>query len=40
VAKDHVLTFDDVELPADSLCVKLYQEQLAMFPASVPTGVV
>lgn len=40
VTKDQVLTFDDVELPADSLCVRLYKEQLAMFPASVPTGVV
>ncbi len=40
VTKDQVLTFDDVALPADSLCVQLYKEQLAMFPASVPTGVV
>jgi predicted homoserine dehydrogenase-like protein len=40
VPKDQVLTFDDVDLPADSLCAQLYKEQLAMFPASVPTGVV
>ncbi len=40
VPKDQVLTFDDVDLPAGSLCVQLYKEQLAMFPAPVPAGVV
>jgi predicted homoserine dehydrogenase-like protein len=29
--KDTVLTFDDVELPANRLCDKLWQEQLTLF---------
>jgi predicted homoserine dehydrogenase-like protein len=37
IPKDQVLTFDDVELPEGYLCVKLYKEQLEMFPAPVKT---
>jgi predicted homoserine dehydrogenase-like protein len=35
IPKDQVLTFDDVDLPADLLSVQLYKEQLEMFPAPV-----
>lgn len=36
--KDHVLTYDDVELPADRLCDRLRAEQnAAFFPAKVLT---
>lgn len=31
VPRDHVLTFDDVELPADNLVQRLYREQNALF---------
>jgi predicted homoserine dehydrogenase-like protein len=31
IPKDQVLTYDDVELPTDSLAVKLRQEQDAHF---------
>lgn len=33
VAKDKVLTFDDVELPADSIALKLWNEQTELYPA-------
>lgn len=29
--RDHVLTFDDIELPADNLVQRLYREQTALF---------
>jgi predicted homoserine dehydrogenase-like protein len=32
IAKDAVLTFDDVELPPDRLCDRLWREQLEKFP--------
>ncbi len=32
IPKDHLLTFHDVELPAERLSIALYQEQLAKFP--------
>lgn len=36
--RDHVLTFDDVELPADNLVQRLYREQTALFfPELQPT---
>lgn len=31
VPRDHVLTFDDVELPAENLVLRLYREQTQMF---------
>jgi len=40
VPKDQVLTYDDVEVPTDSLCHKLRAEQDAHFGvAKVPAGV-
>jgi predicted homoserine dehydrogenase-like protein len=36
VAKDRVLTYDDVTLPADSLACRLRAEQDARFPAAEP----
>ena len=36
VAKDQVLTYDDVTLPADSLACRLRAEQDARFPAAEP----
>ena len=34
IVKDAVLTFDDVELPPDRLCDRLWREQLEKFPFS------
>ncbi len=34
VAKDKVLTFDDVEFPKDSFALKLWNEQMELFPPS------
>ena len=34
IAKDAVLTYDDVELPSDSLTVALRRQQDEMFPVS------
>lgn len=37
IARDHVLTFDDIELPEGRLCDKLWAEQNAYFaPSAVP----
>ena len=36
IAKDALLTFDDVKLPPDRLCDRLWQEQLEKFPLSHP----
>ena len=36
IAKDVLLTFDDVELPPDRLCDRLWQEQLEKFPLTHP----
>jgi predicted homoserine dehydrogenase-like protein len=37
IAKDAVLTFDDVDLPPGRLCDRLWQEQLEKFPFTYPT---
>ncbi len=39
VPKDQVLTYDDVELPTDTLSHKLRAEQDARFPVRMPVGV-
>ena len=36
IAKDALLTFDDVELPPDRLCDRLWREQLEKFPLTHP----
>lgn len=36
ISKDAVLTYDDVDLPTDSLTVKLRQQQDEMFPVTSP----
>ena len=35
INKDALLTFDDVELPPDRLCDRLWQEQLEKFPQTI-----